>query len=344
MSSTAAATRAALIESVTGETQQRVAAMFQENGAGLAQVERRIKSCLGSDAILLTEISEYLLALGGKRIRPLLALVVYRLFGHFDTPAQLIDAAAGIEMIHMATLLHDDIIDASPTRRHRASPFRQYGMPPTLLAGDFLLARAFGLCAHLDLFIIEETERACVELTEGETLEGTLLPAQPPSLQDYRTVVEKKTASLFGLAAAVGSHLARIPDEAVTTIRKFGVKTGTCFQMVDDILDITADVDLLGKPTGTDLKQKTPSLVNVLWWESGDEKARTFFSIDDPSPADVTDAVKHLRGSTIISQAREIATREANEAREILTYTPSVSPHIRDQLLALLDLTLERCQ
>ncbi len=294
---------------------------------------------------MLTEISEYLLDLGGKRVRPVLALSFARLFSMSEPSATLIDAAAGIELIHMATLLHDDIIDDSPVRRHKVSPFRKYGLAPTLLAGDFLLARAFGLCGNLDGFIIKNTEQACVELTEGELLEGIIDSDAIKSFEEYLTVVEKKTASLFVLGAAVGSHTAGADAASVERARQFGRLAGTAFQMVDDILDVVADEDLLGKPTGTDLKQKTPSLVNCLWFESGDPRAKEFFKIPSPTPQEALEAAKYLRNSEIIGESRRIAMEYTNSAKKQLNdlIDEKLAPEIKADLFALLDFTYQRC-
>jgi geranylgeranyl pyrophosphate synthase len=141
---------------------------------GMKEVETLISSKLTSDAELLETIPAYLLGLGGKRIRPAMTLLVSRAFGSKSVEfpvAEVIDVAAGIELIHMATLLHDDIIDKSPLRRHKQSPFLKFGLGNSLLAGDFLLVRAFSLCARLDRYVIDATEQACIELTEGEILE-----------------------------------------------------------------------------------------------------------------------------------------------------------------------------
>lgn len=322
-----------------------MAKLFTDSSDGLAQVEKRIKSCFRSDSKELSDISAYLLGLGGKRVRPLLALSTARLFGMNEPSQALIDAAAGIELIHMATLLHDDIIDDSPTRRHKTSPFKKYGLAPSLLAGDFLLARAFGLCAHLDLFIIEATEQACVELTEGENLEGTLAVGEIRSLEEYITVVEKKTASLFTLATAVGSHLNSTSSENVNRLKEFGRCAGITFQMVDDILDVTAEEDLLGKPTGTDLRQKTPSLINVLWLLSGDKSALDFFKISQPTSEEAKEAAYQLRKSSIVEDAKKIALQYASEAKQNLFMVddPKIVLSVQEALSALVDYTLERC-
>lgn len=321
-----------------------VSNLFTDSVAGLKLVEHRIKESLVSDAKQLTEISNYLLDLGGKRIRPILALSTARLFGMTIPSQELIDAAAGIELIHMATLLHDDIIDDSSVRRHKISPFKKYGLAPSLLAGDFLLARAFGLCSHLDVFIIEHTEQACVELTEGELLEGVMDSSNGKSFEDYLTVIEKKTASLFLLASAVGSHVAEANSDSVLRLSEFGKLSGVAFQMVDDILDVVADEDLLGKPTGTDLRQRTPSLVNCLWLDSKDTMAVDFFTKPAPTAEEALNAAKYLRSSEIVSKAREIATKYTTLAKQQLEEIDDAKlvPSVRNDLVALLDLTLSR--
>ncbi|MDD2942040.1 MAG: polyprenyl synthetase family protein [bacterium] len=312
---------------------------------GLADVETLITSSLGSDAKMLTEIGCYLQKLGGKRIRPLLTLVAARLCGMPSPSAQLVTAASGIELIHMATLLHDDIIDESPTRRSQESAYRRYGLPATLLAGDFLLVKAFGLCATLDRFVITSTERACIELTEGELLEGHMTAESGFALEQYLDVIRKKTASLFHLSCSVGAHIAGAEESRVAAMGMFGEQAGIAFQMIDDILDVVADEDLLGKPVGTDLRQKTPSLVNLIWLNSFPEEAKKFFSIPEPSAEDCRLAVEWLRNSSVISEARAMARQWADDAKASLktaaTGASDTSP--ATQLEWLLEYTLNRC-
>lgn len=321
-----------------------VSALFANAKDDLARVEEQIRHAFRSDSTLLSEISRYLLDLGGKRVRPVMALTCGQLFGLRPASQELVEAAAGIELIHMATLLHDDIIDRSPTRRHQASAFKAYGLAPSLLAGDFLLARAFGLCAHLDRFVIDATETACIELTEGEVVEGELSPESPKTIEEYLWVVKRKTASLFGLAAAVGAHIAGATEDSVTKLREFGYLTGIAFQMVDDILDVMADEDLLGKPSGTDLLQKTPSLVNILWLESGDPEAVAFFSKANIGSEEAKVAVSSLRGSAVIDRSRSIAEEYANRAVEMMNSVsdPLFDTNTRDRLVGLVEYTLKR--
>ncbi|MCB0322214.1 MAG: polyprenyl synthetase family protein [Bdellovibrionales bacterium] len=318
---------------------------FLSGAAGLQLVEERVRSCLDSEAEVLSSISRYLLELGGKRIRPLLAVLLTKLFGISSYPKSLIDAAAGVELIHMATLLHDDIIDQSPTRRNHPSAFIKFGVSPTLLAGDFLLVKAFGLCAKLDPYIIQATERACIELTEGEVLEGTLADGRRLSLEQYVNIISKKTASLFQLAAGIGAFSAGVTPADLSRVEQFGRAAGLAFQIVDDILDVVADADLLGKPSGTDLKQKTPSLPNILWLESGDPRALEFFSIEQPNRAQCDSALEVLRSSDIIAQSRAVARQHADTAQAALhgLEADTLDLTVRDRLLSLVEYTLERC-
>ncbi|MCC6219806.1 MAG: polyprenyl synthetase family protein [Deltaproteobacteria bacterium] len=323
----------------------RISDLLKDEKEALDLIEERIRSRLAAEAPLLTDISTYLLALGGKRIRPLVTVLANKLFVNSRTTEELIDVAAGIELIHMATLLHDDIIDESPIRRHKVSAYVRFGLAPSLLAGDFLLVRAFGLCAHLDAAIVDATERACVELTEGEILEGQLTSSSPRSLDSYIDVVGKKTASLFALAGEVGARLANVSARNVQKMRTYGYWAGVAFQMIDDILDVVSTEDLLGKPSGTDLRQKTPSLVNILWLESGDRRALDFFTKETITAGDSAEAMNYLRNTAVIEQCREVAKKYASLAKSAVNDISDGGLNLftKEKLLGLIDYTLNRC-
>lgn len=325
--------------------------LFSDYFPDLLRVEAKIEDNLVSEAQSIAEISQYLLRLGGKRIRPVMAIMAEKLLSDSSSASEpLICAASGIELIHMATLLHDDIIDKSPTRRSRPSAYKKYGLSSTLLAGDFLLVKAFGLCAKLHHFIISETEAACIALTEGEELEGhintNLLHANDPALLDsYYDIIGKKTASLFALAMAVGAHCAGAAPDLINELKEIGKQTGLLFQMVDDILDITADEDLLGKPTGTDLRQKTPSLVNILWLQSKDSKsAFEFFSQSEISALQAKEVAKILVTSDIVTQARETVACHADSLKQRITSLTheSLNKNVQEHLVKLVSYTVTR--
>ncbi len=329
-----------------GPAPQSIQSAFETGKSWIGLVESRMTHAFRSDAPALTKISGYLLQQGGKRVRPLLVLLSSKLFRVDEPSSDVVDVAAGIELIHMATLLHDDIIDQSLVRRHQPSAFRQFGLNPSLLTGDFLLVRAFGLCAHLDDYVVTKTEEACVALVEGEILEGTLDgTAESLDLKNYINIIDKKTAALFALSAQLGAYLSGAASADVERMRLFGQNAGIAFQMVDDILDIIANEDLLGKPCGTDLKQKTPSLVNVLWLASGETQARTFFDQDTPTPESVIEARQYLLSSAIIQESRKYAQHYAQNALDALNAIDEqkLNPLIRGQLQSLVEYTLTRC-
>jgi len=320
----------------------------------MAAVEQIIRTAFRSDVQLMHEIPEYLLALGGKRIRPVLALLCGRALGIRRVAQPLLDVSAGIELIHMATLLHDDIIDHSPTRRHKPSPLAKYGVAPTLLSGDFLLTRAFGLCARLDQPIIAATERACIELVEGEALE-TLLCDEQHSLSSSLTIARKKTASLFRLATFCAAHIAGATADVVRSMTQFGEDLGIAFQIIDDILDVISDEMTLGKRPGLDIIERKPSVVNVLWLESGDSAAQRLLTVpttDDKHRPDeeafVARSLKALNSGSVVAQATKLALARAEAARyslqEALSHSRDSDPVAAEALSAVIDFAVERVQ
>ncbi|MBN8550282.1 MAG: polyprenyl synthetase family protein, partial [Deltaproteobacteria bacterium] len=301
--------------------------------SGMAAVDRLIREKLKSDAALLTEIPAYLLNLGGKRMRPALTLLTARAFGMPQASQALLDVAAGIELIHMATLLHDDIIDKAPTRRHQESAFMKFGLENTLLSGDFLLVRAFSLCARLDADIINATEDACIELTEGEILEVPL-HKQEHSLESSLTIAKKKTAALFRLSAFSAAHLAGAGAAAAAKMAEFGEKLGIAFQILDDILDVTSDEDLLGKKSGLDLIERKPSVVNVLWLASGSPLSKRLRSApDDQDELFAKQALAELRPGKVVQEARALALRFVDEAAQALSDAAKLAPRVDNAAL-----------
>lgn len=284
----------------------------------LEQIEQRIISIVGETSSELASIAQYLLSLGGKRIRPLVTILTSQIFGMQNMSTELIDAAAGIELIHTASLLHDDIIDKSLIRRKKESALKKYGEKASLLAGDFLFAKAFGLCARLDKFVVAEAENACIALATGEMLEQQISIEETPSIEEYFEVISKKTASLFSLSAIVGAHLAKARKKEVELLRKFGDLLGKSFQIADDLLDVLDDGNKLGKDSGLDLFNRTPSLPNILWLKSGDPEASLYFKLGSNTVKEFQTALIALRNSQAISETQEILEKTAADAISVL--------------------------
>ena len=313
----------------------------------LGEVETVIRASFNSDVPAMRNIPEYLLGLGGKRIRPVLTLLCTKALGA-EVSDDVIDVAAGIELIHMATLMHDDIIDESPVRRHKPSPYAKYGTAATLLSGDFLLTRDFGLCAKLDDEIITATEQACIELVEGEALESAL-HREHHTKDSSLTIATRKTASLFRLAAFCAAHLGGASREATASFCSFGESLGIAFQIIDDILDVISDEATLGKKQGLDLLERKPSLVNVLWLESGDPQAQRLLL----PPRDKTEeqpwidaSLQKLQDGPVVAEAKRLAASYADRATKALSAAlggdlGTLNPE-GEALFAVIDFALER--
>jgi octaprenyl-diphosphate synthase len=314
---------------------------------GLNEVAELIKSKFRSDSPFIEQISSSLFTIGGKRLRPTLALLVYKAFSEAAISRPLITIAAGIELIHLATLLHDDIIDRSPLRRGQPTALATHGLEQTLLAGDYLLVRAFALCAHLELEIIHATEEACVALTEGESLELDLIH-KVPTKEQYLSVAAKKTAALFSLAAFSGGFLAGLRKEETELLAQFGNNLGIAFQILDDILDVTADEESLGKKPGSDIKERKPSIVNLTWLATGSDLAQQLLTA---SPCDndtfIEEALVEIKQSpTVLGDCRKLAADFASEARtNLLAVEQTTSKSVFQPLQALhslIDYTVSR--
>jgi octaprenyl-diphosphate synthase len=315
----------------------------------LTQVEELIRASFRSDVAPMRDIPDYLLSLGGKRIRPALTLLCAKAIS--DRPStvsgDILTIAAGIELIHMATLMHDDIIDQSPVRRHKQSPYAKFGTPLTLLSGDFLLTRAFGLCARLDDTVIAATEQACIELVEGEALE-TPLHTELHSLDSSLKIAQRKTASLFRLAAFCAGHISGASADALQALARFGEALGVAFQVIDDVLDVTSTEATLGKQPGLDIIERKPSIVNVLWLASGATAAQRLRAAPIPGDESIfaSESIETLKTSSHVEQAKAIARSYGSRAIEALNEALP-SSNYRSQpaaqaLYAVVDFALER--
>ncbi len=307
----------------------------------LSQVEELIKSKFTTDAPILCEISNYSLSTGGKRFRPLLTLLTAKALGSKEISQDLIKISAGIELIHMATILHDDIIDKSPVRRHKPAPPVKYGNDLTLLAGDFLLTRAFGLCGELAQEIVKETEKACISLVEGEALEVPLDEIDH-DINSSLFIAEKKTASLFQLSTFCAAFLSNQSNDEISDLQDFGKNLGIAFQIIDDILDVISTEKELGKRPGTDIIERKPSVINVLWLKSGSKLAQSLRDSNaELSDEYVANSLKEIKTSPVLDEARALALDYVSKAEKVLEVRLKGSIY-KDYLKGILKFTTER--
>ncbi len=309
----------------------------------LAKVEEeiRLESVASVDAI--TTIGRYLHSAGGKRLRPILVLLSSRLFG--GTTPGAVRMAAVVEMIHAATLVHDDVIDYAETRRGRPSTNAVWGNHTSVLAGDWLYMQAFQIAlvernfAVLDL-LIGLTQR----MVEGELLQLDRIGKISISEADYMELVDRKTASLFSACAHVGALFGGAGESDAGKLGEYAWNLGMAFQLIDDVLDFTADENVLGKPVGNDLREGkvTLPLIYALERGSGEERAEvagvlTEGRYDNVPFARVLEMV-HRHGG--IERAIDRAQSFREKARDLIAEFPE-SPAQR-ALASLTELVTDR--
>jgi heptaprenyl diphosphate synthase len=309
--------------------------------ADLCAAEEKLGRLLDSNEALIAEICHYLVDGAGKRLRPAFVLLVHRACGGTDrTAPDAIDAAIAIELIHSATLLHDDIIDGGMLRRGKPSALARYGPAATLVAGDYLFCRAFELCGRFEEHLVRTAAQACIQLTEGEVMEGRLRHNAAASLEEYRAVITRKTASLFAAGGKVASDLAGADARAIDAMERLGKAVGLAFQMIDDLLDILGPEEKIGKPVGSDLRAGIPSLPVVLGAAANPQIAALFANGAMLDRATLERALKLLRDPTLVARARAMAAAEAEAAMAALgVLAPSI---YRDSLARLIDEQLRR--
>lgn len=221
----------------------------------MQDVEERLGAPAEDNGVLLSTVAKYALASGGKRIRPALLLLAARASGA-DACVRSVTLASATEMMHAATLLHDDIVDHAPTRRGRPSAMARWGADVSVLVGDFLFSRAIqDLVADEDRRILCAFADATVAMTEAEVLQLQLLYDLRILEADYLKIVTGKTAALMSAACRAGALLANAPEAVVEALAEFGLNLGIGFQLVDDALDYVAREDRLGKPVGKDFRE-----------------------------------------------------------------------------------------
>jgi octaprenyl-diphosphate synthase len=303
----------------------------------LERVEQRIAEVIRSREPTLTAISDYLINAGGKRVRPAVALLVFRACGGRDV-RDMIDLSVSLELIHTATLLHDDIIDSNDVRRGKdAAPVR-FGIADTLVTGDFLFSRAFEVCGRFEPKIVAWAARACIQLTEGEIMQGRFRRNPAVTFEDYLEIIDRKTASLFAAGAQIAAYLAEMSDDAVAGMHVCGREIGLAFQMIDDLLDVEGEAGKIGKRIGTDLFDGNPSLPVVSGL--GLPAVSRAFATDPCSSELVAEAIAELRSSQVLARIREHAVVHAARAAELVRALPPSA--YRDALTELISELVDR--
>ncbi len=307
----------------------------------LAEVEEALGASIQSEAAFVNEAARYLLRAGGKRFRPLLLLLAAE-FGDPDAPGVL-PAALVVELTHLATLYHDDVMDEADLRRGGQSANARWDNSVAILTGDYLFAQASDVVADLGPEAVRIQARTFVRLVQGQIRE-TVGPGEgADALGHYLSVVSDKTGSLIATSARFGAMMSGAGAETQVAMTEFGEHIGAAFQLSDDIIDVASDVDESGKTPGTDLREGVPTLPVLIAQQSTDPRDSRLLEL---LASDLSDDARHgealelLRSHAAMSAARAVVQREADQARAVLTVLPDIAA--RQALRGLCDLVVTR--
>jgi octaprenyl-diphosphate synthase len=300
---------------------------------GLEAVEKQLRDIVKSDVDVLQDAGLHIIKSGGKRLRPQLGILAYLAAGGQDV-SRVIPMSAAIEMVHTATLVHDDINDHSMTRRGQITVHARWGRTFALLAGDYLFTKVYELMAPYPSNYNVIMADATTKLVEGETLQAAAAKAGNMDRETYKTIISRKTASLFEAAARMGAMLADASEELVEALASYAYNLGLTFQIVDDILDIIGDPDTLGKPVGTDIAQNR----GVMATQNGGLAVQEAVAEIEDDP--IARMMANLRESGAVEIARMQAEETAVRARTALANVPP-SP-ARTEMENLIEMVLDR--
>ncbi len=296
---------------------------------------------LSSDVALINQMSSYIVNAGGKRLRPLLLLLCARATDYQGTHHHLM--AAVIELIHTATLLHDDIVDESELRRGKDTANEVWGNAASVLVGDFLYSRAFEMMIKPEsMRIMTILSKATNEIAQGEVLQ--LLNCQNAALTEaeYYQVIERKTAVLFQAATQIGGILSEVDNTQEKALKDYGLYLGNAFQIIDDVLDYQSDAATMGKEVGDDLSEgkTTLPMIYALANTSGADKQLLEDAINNADNSKIQQVIAILQSVKAFEYTREQAQKSADLAKQSLSIIKD--SEYKDALIALCNLSLQR--
>ncbi len=296
---------------------------------------------LNSNVELINQMSHYIINSGGKRIRPLLLLLCARATSY--SGKDLHPMAVVIELIHTATLLHDDVVDESATRRGQNTVNELWGNAPSVLVGDFLYSRAFEIMVEPNsMEIMRVLSKATNQISEGEVLQLLNIRNAKVSRSDYFGVIEQKTACLFKAACQIAGILSESSEELITALGSFGMHLGNAFQIIDDTLDYESDSSMIGKEIGDDLSEGkvTLPMIYALEQTTGKENKILTNAITEADASNIDNIVDILINIKAFEFSRNVAKDESIKALNSLKVIPE--SNYRSALKLLCELSLER--
>jgi len=309
--------------------------------ADMRAVDAVIRARLSSEVALVRQVAEYIVGSGGKRLRPALVLLSAGAFGYQGTHHHQL--AAVVEFIHTATLLHDDVVDASELRRGQPTANAMFGNAASVLVGDFVYSRAFQMMVEVEsMRVMRVLAEATNVIAEGEVLQ--LMSCHNPEIDEhnYLQVIRFKTAKLFEAATRLGAILGGAALEQEEAMAAYGMHLGTAFQLIDDVLDYSGDNKTTGKNVGDDLAEGKPTLplIYAIKHGSAAEAALIRKAIEEGGLGELQQVIAAIRRTDALDYTRRQAESEARAASAALAASPNSRQ--RDYLLQLADFAVTR--
>ena len=315
--------------------------LFAPIAADMQAVDAAIRSRLHSDVVLIRQVAEYIIHSGGKRLRPALVLFTAGAMGYKGTHHH--ELAAVVEFIHTATLLHDDVVDESDLRRGNKTANAMFGNAASVLVGDFLYTRAFQMMVEVDnMHVMRVLADATNIIAEGEVLQLLNCHNADVLIDDYLRVIRYKTAKLFEAASRLGGIIAGADEETEQRLAAFGMHLGTAFQLIDDVLDYSAEEADTGKHLGDDLAEGKPTLplIHVMNNGTPEQAALVRGAIENGGRDDFAAVLAAIKSTGALEETRRYAEAEAQLAIDAISVLP---PSIfKDALLQLSHFAVER--
>ena len=296
---------------------------------------------LDSNVDLISQMSQYIINSGGKRIRPLLLLICAKAT-EYDGDYHY-SMAVVIELIHTATLLHDDVVDQSETRRGQETVNELWGNAPSVLVGDFLYSRAFEIMVEPNsMEIMRILSKATNQISEGEVLQLLNIKNANVTQAEYFKVIERKTACLFKAACQIAGILSSADQKVINAMGSFGMHLGNAFQIIDDTLDYESDSNIIGKEIGDDLSEGKVTLPMIYALEKTKKVENKILkdAIKNADASHIDQIVEILLNVDAFQYSRDIAKIESNRAQEPIDYLPDSK--YKSALKLLCELSLER--
>jgi octaprenyl-diphosphate synthase len=315
--------------------------LFAPIAADMQAVDAVIRTRLHSDVALIRQVAEYIVQSGGKRLRPALVLFTAGAMGYKGTHHH--ELAAVVEFIHTASLLHDDVVDESDLRRGNRTANAIYGNAAAVFVGDFMYSRAFQMMVGVDsMHVMRVLADATNVIAEGEVLQLLNCHNADVVIDDYLRVIRYKTAKLFEAAARLGGIVAGADPETETRLAAFGMHLGTAFQLIDDVLDYSADEADTGKHLGDDLAEGKPTLplIHVMQHGTPEQAALVRGAIEHGGRDDFAAVLAAIQDSGALAETLRYAQEEAKRAIEAISVLPP--SNFKDALLQLSDFAVRR--